>query len=70
MDTQFRNHSLIHLSCITIATQGSIFKQFFYKNNHKFLSYMRTIHPKIFAKLDYFATVSQMGVTYFSLKIF
>ena len=31
---------------------------------------MRTIHPKIFAKLDYFATVSQMGVTYFSLKIF
>ena len=31
---------------------------------------MCTIHPKIFAKLDYFATVSQMGVTYFSLKIF
>ena len=31
---------------------------------------MCTIPPKIFAKLDYFATVSQMGVTYFSLKIF
>ena len=26
--------------------------------------------PKIFAKLDYFATVSQMGVGYFALKLF
>ena len=28
------------------------------------------ICPKIFAKLDYFVTVSQMGVAYFVLKIF
>ena len=28
------------------------------------------ICPKIFAKLDYFTTVSQMGVAYFALKIF
>ena len=31
---------------------------------------MRTICPKIFAKLDFFATMSQLGVAYFALKIF
>ena len=31
---------------------------------------MRNICSKIFAKLDFFATVSQMGVAYFALKIF
>ena len=31
---------------------------------------MPTIYPKIFAKLDFFATVSHMGVAYFALKIF
>ena len=64
------NYSFIYLSYITIAAQGGIFKQFFYKNNYKFLRYVRTICPKIFTKLDYFSTVSQMGVAYFALKIF
>ena len=31
---------------------------------------MRTNCPKIFAELDYFATVSRMGIAYFALKIF
>ena len=61
------NCSFFDLSCITIATQG---KQFFYKNNYKFLKYKRTICPKIFDKLSFFATMSQMGVGYFALKIF
>ena len=30
------NHFFIHLSCITIATQGGIFKQFFCKKFYKF----------------------------------
>ena len=30
---------------------------------------MRTICPKIVAKLDNFATVSRMGVAYFALEI-
>ena len=30
----------------------------------------RTICPKIFAKLDFFATISQIGVAYSALKIF
>ena len=64
------NYSFIYLSYITIAAQGGIFKLFFYKNNYKFLRYVRIIRPKIFAKLDYFCTVSQMGVAYFALKIF
>ena len=58
------------MSCITIATQGRIFKQVFYKSSYKFMRYVGTICPKIFTKLDYFATVSQMGVAYFPLKIF
>ena len=33
------NHSFIHLSCITTATQGGIFNQIFYKNNYNFLRY-------------------------------
>ena len=31
---------------------------------------MRTICPKIFAKLDFFATMSQMRAAYSALKIF
>ena len=31
---------------------------------------MRTVCPKIFAKFDFFATMSQMGVAYSALKIF
>ena len=31
---------------------------------------MRPICPKTFAKLDYLAAVSQMGVAYFALRIF
>ena len=31
---------------------------------------MRTIGPKIFVKLDFFAVMSQMGVGYSALKIF
>ena len=31
---------------------------------------MRTICPKIFAKLDFFATMSQVGVAYSALKSF
>ena len=30
---------------------------------------MRTICPKIFAKLEFFATMSQMGVAHLALKI-
>ena len=33
------NNSSIYLSCITIATQGGIFNQIFYKNNYKFFRY-------------------------------
>ena len=36
------------------------------KNNRD----MRTICPKIFAKLYFFVTMSQMGVAYSALKIF
>ena len=35
-----------------IAIQGGVFKQIFYKISYKFLRYMRTICPKIFAKMD------------------
>ena len=31
---------------------------------------MRSISPKIFDKLDFFATMSQIGVAYSALKIF
>ena len=31
---------------------------------------MRTIFPKIVAKLDFFATMSKMDIAYFALKIF
>ena len=31
---------------------------------------MGTICPKIFAKLDFFATISQLSVAYSALKIF
>ena len=31
---------------------------------------MRTISPKIFDKLDFFATMPQIGVAYSALKIF
>ena len=31
---------------------------------------MRTICPKIFAELDFFAAMSQMGIAYSALKIF
>ena len=31
---------------------------------------MRTICPKIFGELGFFGTVSQMGVSYTTLKIF
>ena len=31
---------------------------------------MRIICPKIFAKLDFFATISQVGVVYCALKTF
>ena len=34
------NHSVIHLSCITIATQDGIFKQIFCENNYSFLRYV------------------------------
>ena len=68
MDTQFRK--LFFHSFIMIATQGGIFKQIFYENYYKFLRYVRPICPKIFSKLDYFATESQMVVAYFVLKIF
>ena len=44
--------------------------QIFYKNDYKFLRYVRTNCPKIFAKFDFFAKLSQMGVAYFALKIF
>ena len=41
-----------------------------HKNIYIFLRYLRTICPKIFAKLEYFATISQKGVAYFALKVF
>ena len=53
-----------------MSTKGGIFKQIVYKINYNSLRYVRTICPKIFAKFDYFATVSQMDVAYFTLKIF
>ena len=37
------NYSFIYLSCITIATQGGIFQQIFYKINHKFLRYAHNL---------------------------
>ena len=33
------NHSFIHLSCNTTATQGGIFKEIFHENNYKLLRY-------------------------------
>ena len=43
--------------------------KFFIKIIITFWDMCSPICPKIFAKLDYFTTVSQMGVAYFSLKI-
>ena len=62
MDTCLENHSFIHLSSITICTQGGICNQFF--KFYKFFWDMCTICPKIFSKLDFFATMSEMGLTY------
>ena len=53
-----------------MSTQGGIFKHIVYKINYNFLRYVRTICPKIFAKFDYFAIVSQKDVAYFTLRIF
>ena len=64
------SHFFLHLSYITIVTQGDIFKQIVYKKNYKFLRYVRTICSKIFARSDYFATAPPIGVSYFALKIF
>ena len=37
MDNSLEDYSIIQLSCITIAAQGDIFNQYYYKNNYKFL---------------------------------
>ena len=66
MDTPLRKSFLHLFIMLTIATQGDIFK-LFYKNNYKFCD-MRTIRPTIFPKLDFFATIPQMGVAYSALK--
>ena len=68
MDTWFRK-LFIHLSYITTATQGDIFKHKSFLKIIKTFRDMRSICPKIFAKLDIFATMSQMVVAYSALKI-
>ena len=63
------NHSFIHLSCITDATQGGTFKQFFFNLTINFWD-KQTICPKLFAKLNVFGTMSQMGMSVLSSKYF
>ena len=63
------NRTFFHLSCITIAAQGGTFKQFLVKTITDFWD-MRTICPKIFAKLDLIATMSQMDFHILHWKYF
>ena len=63
------NHSFIHLSCITDATHGGTFTQFFFNLVINIWD-MQTICPKLFAKFNGFATMSQMGVACSTLKTF
>ena len=53
----------------TTATRGCIPRKFFVKMIISFWD-IRSICPIIFAKLDFFVTMSQMGVAYPTLKKF
>ena len=79
------NHSFIHLSCITIATQNVFLSKFFIKIimfetctpsvlksllNCTFCHNVPNGCCKFCTKLYFFATMSQMGIAYSALKIF